>query len=69
MDVSDAESELSKYIGLPKCQDCGWKLGSDITDNCSCRGELTKEQLSKHETAFNRARELQAITRIRGHLG
>jgi hypothetical protein len=66
--VADARAELTKYIGYPKCQDCGWKLGTEITDNCSCCncsccGKDTVERLEKHVAAFNRARELQAIIR------
>jgi hypothetical protein len=53
--------ELDKYVGIPKCPDCRWKLGTDITDNCSCMGELTPERAAKHKAAFEDARRLQEI--------
>ena len=59
--LSAAQRELSQYIGIPMCQDCKWKLGTDITNNCDCSGEMTPEQKGKHEAALKRARELQAI--------
>lgn len=63
MNLLDIEQELAKYVGLPKCQDCGWKLGTDITNNCACRGSLTPEQMHKYTVAFNCARQLQAMLR------
>lgn len=53
------EEELQQYVGMPRCQDCKWKLGTPITDNCFCQG--TKVDHEKHEQAFNRARELQRL--------
>lgn len=58
--MSPAE-ELAQFVGIPKCMDCKWKLGTDITDNCGCCGEVTPEGQAKHDAAFNRARELQSI--------
>jgi hypothetical protein len=63
----DPKEELSLYIGNPRCQGCGWKLGTDITDNCGCNGNMSvakgnlEERLQKYLKAFKRARELQAI--------
>lgn len=59
MTVDEAEKELRVYVGLPKCMDCGWKLGTDITNHCSCNS--TNRDDEKHCAAFNRARELQKI--------
>lgn len=42
-----------KYVGLPKCQDCGWKLDTDITNSCLCSNP------EKHRAAIKEARELQ----------
>lgn len=52
-------SGREEYEGLPKCQDCGWKLGTAITDNCSCLGAMTPEREKLHIEAFQRARRLQ----------
>ena len=58
--VTESE-ELAQYVGLPKCQDCGWKLGSEITNNCSCLGSLLEDDApEKYKKAFDRARELQS---------
>ena len=58
---ASAEDELAQYVGVPKCMDCKWKLGSDITNNCGCVG--VGADYAKYTAAFNRARELQAIVR------
>ena len=57
MTLEEATTELATYVGLPKCQDCQWKLGSAITDHCSCNPEGQDDK--KHAAAFARARELQ----------
>ncbi len=59
-ELASAEKELGMYIGKPKCMDCGWKLGTDITNYCSCNPSRDDQ---KHLDAFNRARELQAIVK------
>lgn len=61
MTKEQAEQELEKYVGLPMCQDCGWKLGTDITNNCGCRSAMFSTDREKYNKAFLRARELQAI--------
>lgn len=61
MSQASLREELAQYRGAPQCMDCKWKLGTDITDNCSCRGNLTDDQKAKHTAAFNRARELQTL--------
>ena len=61
MNKQEAEEELKKYCGTPKCMDCKWKLGSDITKNCGCNGDRADKE--KFDKAFNRARELQRIVR------
>ena len=53
------EQELAKYVGTPKCMDCKWKLGSDITDNCGCTGGAADHE--KYKKAFDRARYLQGV--------
>jgi hypothetical protein len=53
------DNELSKYVGTPKCVDCGWKLGSDITNNCWCRGKEVDQE--KYQKAFDRARQSQKV--------
>lgn len=58
-----AKEELAQYVGLPKCQDCGWKLGTAITNNCHCRGDMTPGRLLKYNAAFYLARKLQAMAR------
>lgn len=55
----EREKELSKYVGTPKCVDCGWKLGSDITNNCWCRGKDVDRE--KYQKAFDRARQIQKM--------
>jgi hypothetical protein len=57
--IKNARAELSQYIGKPMCQDCRWKLGTDITNHCSCMGNNVDPE--KHRIAFNRARQLQRI--------
>lgn len=59
MSEQELKQELSQYCGLPKCQDCGWKLGTDITDCCACMG--SKRDDCKHQSAYNKARELQGL--------
>jgi hypothetical protein len=62
--TEEARLELAKYSGYPCCQDCKWKLGTEITNNCICMfgpGGRTPEQAARYEAAFDRARELQAI--------
>jgi len=59
MTTPELEAELAQYVGLPKCQDCGWKWDTDITNNCHCRGEITPERQALYEKAFDRARFLQ----------
>ncbi len=61
MDLAALREELARYRGTPQCMDCKWKLGTDITDNCSCRGNLTDAQKAKHTAVFTRARELQTL--------
>lgn len=63
MTKAEAAKELEKYVGLPKCMDCGWRLGTDITNNCGCVciGSVTPERKALYDAAFKRARELQAI--------
>lgn len=61
MTKEEAQKELDVYVGIPMCQDCGWRLNTDITDNCSCSGPHTPEKQVMHEKAFNRARELQKM--------
>lgn len=58
--MNDPHEELKQYVGFPKCQDCGWKLGSDITNHCSCNTANRDDE--KHQKAFARARELQKLT-------
>jgi hypothetical protein len=58
---ASAEDELAQYVGTPKCMDCKWKLGSDITNNCGC--VRAGADFAKYNVAFNRARELQAIVK------
>jgi hypothetical protein len=60
MDIKKAKKELEAYIGFPKCQDCGWRLGSEITETCACGGEKRYNPI-RHKAAFDRARELQYI--------
>jgi len=55
----ELEAELALYIGIPKCQDCGWKLGTAITDNCGCRGRAFKIDHDLYKAGFKKARELQ----------
>ena len=57
-DLLAVERELAIYVGFPKCMDCKWKLGTDITNHCSCNPNRDDK---KHMAAFNRARELQSI--------
>lgn len=59
--VAEAEKELGRFVGTPKCMDCGWKLGTDITNHCSCNSANRDDE--KHTAAFNRARELQKFIR------
>jgi hypothetical protein len=59
MTIDEVKKELETYIGTPKCMDCKWKLGTDITDYCSCNSKSRDDE--KHTAAFNRARELQAF--------
>ena len=58
-DLLAIEKELSKYVGMPRCMDCKWALGSDITDNCGCVGNGADHE--KHKKAFDRARQLQGM--------
>jgi hypothetical protein len=59
MTLTEAQEELAKFVGIPRCQDCKWKLGTAITNNCGCMGKMTPERLEKYYQALNRARELQ----------
>jgi hypothetical protein len=61
MTAQEIKDELARYVGLPKCQDCGWKLGTEITNNCHCRRPFAPGQIERYERAFNRARELQEM--------
>ena len=54
-------SELADYVGTPKCQDCGWKLDTGLTNNCSCRGHRADPEVFEME--FTLARYLQAKAR------
>lgn len=60
-DLDDALAEWHRYHGTPKCQDCGWKLGSMLTDNCSCLGPHSPEQAALYQIAYDYARKLQAL--------
>lgn len=53
------------YIGYPKCQDCGWKWGTKITDNCSCRPENLESEEARRlfKEGFDEARSLQEEAR------
>ena len=50
--------ELSKYLGNPMCQDCGWKLGSLITENCPCLGNIDDATMDKYGAGLKEARKL-----------
>lgn len=62
LEIDKAITELEKYQGVPRCVDCGWKYGTDITKYCSCiQSNNTPERKAKWLKALSRARELQAI--------
>ena len=64
MSIAEAKQELAKYVGIQKCQTCGWKFDNDITDYCGCvREGRTPEGRAKHQAAYLRARELQAMVK------
>lgn len=66
MTIAEAQQKLEKYVGLPKCQDCGWKLGTDITNYCACTGRqnegITGARIL-HEIALEHAIELRDFIR------
>ena len=55
--TSPPQSSLTHWIGSPMCIDCKWKLGTEITNNCSCTG---RGDFKKYEEAIKIARSLQA---------
>ena len=59
MNKNELKVELEQYVGLPKCIDCGWKLGTDITNHCPCNGEHAQHH--KYIKAITRAKFLQDI--------
>lgn len=60
-DIDALRAEWNCYHGIPMCQDCKWKLGSMLTNNCACNGPRTVEQEALHEIGYKRARQLQAL--------
>lgn len=66
MTKEEAGKALEEFTGSPRCSDCGWKTGTDITDNCPChvaQNGPNKDSVDpeKYKAAFQKARKLQKI--------
>ena len=70
MNEEEIKAELSIYTGWPRCMDCKWKLGTTITENCSCMGSKPGRNPETHVAALNRAQFLQGeLERMMGRKG